>query len=1822
MEQRPLGSRHVSSSSFSFSNSNSHFYSSASSPLAPTGSLGSMVHQRFHLPRSPERVVVEIPPLSSPVRRRFACVDEKRRLSGRRGFVSSSQGSGWSRTVEISIPQPAPELRARVKQYLAQSHSSEATIAPPPVISLSAYCKKVRHVPEKWSDNVPVCIPLCSLNCRSIRSNSRFLPLVTLLGLLHQQGVALLCETRISSDELVALVARITPHLFVAASSIDERRPNGSGVAVLAPLAWRGAMTNSVSLPGYASMAQFRFRTEVVKFAAVYVPCRGTAGQQNSYRPQLLSFLVPHLSGGGSVFIGGDFNDIAHLQDASPAHWLAAHIQTGLPRQLLDLGMIDVGAHHRVVGPTLVSKHCNARLDYVFMSTEGIPFSSQVEIIPPTVLTDHAGIRVALNTSAWHDVALAERRRKARQVSSQFAVDYRKATVEEFAAYRADIEDHLARAAGRAAKEGNYCSRSANQLWEQYSSVLLRSAARHLPLRKVGGVRRSQTNCGAMAEVVQQLREAVISRVYKVSPAVRKTLGESKLVLQQTPASYRTNLSEAMIMLQRAHTAEISVAAAALRARHDSELSTPRAGIQHLLKQYRAREDLCFASAAEEGDPPLLDPPAVRQALAAQVDMLFARGKDFSEDQVPEKWKHYFAPIPESVAALSQVWGPPTRADIRAAISATAPLKAPGRSGITGRMLRQTGVRAAKLLKKLFQSITASESIPDLWRESTLLFLAKTPAGFTGTIAKMRPIVLQETPMKVYLKIFIARISRILAEKDLLKGSGGSVLPGSTVSTSLHPLTAAISESRTTGRDLLILLEDKSAAFDSISFSLLECALRRVGVPAPFIRLYVESILPRRRLFLDSAFGTCNSVVPARGVPQGGVESPLFFIICYDIGLCIIRDETKPFAACVPPDLEPLVAIEQPLLQVNLSAFVDDLAVLTGSLKDMVTAVAALDEFNILAGLRPNTEKTKLVCMGDSFVMAKAVPVSIKYAGQELVAVHPRTAVRLLGVFFSARDGLRPSMLRAQQNAKQLCSLVARHVISPARLQMMLRTVIMPSVAYPLRYVPPDATTVASINRIITGTARRMYRLSSQLPSFLFTSALSMKLPLLESWILRDTLGELMIALRSEGRVADAVRATLSRLQQCVWASRCLLQSPVVLAPGYRHHLAPLITIMAAWGVSVRLHHPCGKPIPPRPKEVGLTVPVPGALAADRRVLAGACVLQPSDLRRLELLLRTALWAVRAVPRKLEEVAAAYGYIGVNGTTRHLFSRDVVKISGRYFLIKATEWVSARQISLLMHLECVGDEFVLCNDTSCPLRSLLPSSSKCAARMITAVLPLVCCRLLASPFRPTKALKAQGPEWESITDSCTQLGRQVVKWVPPGGPVGFENRAALTVSRVQGLFPNVEILWLPGPVAEAGLSAIWSDGSVVLAKSFQVSVSAAAYMVAPAPLLFCCRAPLGPASSYRAELWGAILALAAGTGNDTLLLVTDSKSMVAALPRLLKHLTPRAALRVSYPDEWAVIRFLVSSRNVKVRIKWVRGHSADEFNKVADLAANLAHGLERSYLVAGALPPHQMMYIHNTVINQDFAPVVARLPHTVADSIALRWVSWRVGYKVDAQTLLMHLQPPRNVMTLPLYRFVLRMITDFLPTPGVLQRLNEGAVAPCCVCALDGSSLWHPFECAPIVYELPVQVSPSLLQIYQHLSLGGVPDHAMAAGLVPAFLTRQGRELLPESRRKKAARLSQVCQSVAITLMARWRLYCARAHLPGMPSGLEALRRPRPRPKPVRTHRCRWCGGWEPTCCATVVSRSGVLQRVAMGTVQSLLGYRAASVVALSSVLL
>jgi Reverse transcriptase (RNA-dependent DNA polymerase) len=182
------------------------------------------------------------------------------------------------------------------------------------------------------------------------------------------------------------------------------------------------------------------------------------------------------------------------------------------------------------------------------------------------------------------------------------------------------------------------------------------------------------------------------------------------------------------------------------------------------------------------------------------------------------------------------------------------------------------------------------------------------------------------------------------------------------------------------------------------------------------------NMLRRRESRVITAYGLSQPFKYGRAVPQGGVKSPLIWNLAYDISLARLKKKNSPFKSVVfaplaAPKMQELIdnATE---IELQLTSFVDDLALFFNSREYIERGLTLLQEFNKIAGICANPTKSvycPINCPNPLVVIANNIAIS---------AANKRTKQRLLGSFFSPALRIHNSSHHATAVLKKSLSIL------------------------------------------------------------------------------------------------------------------------------------------------------------------------------------------------------------------------------------------------------------------------------------------------------------------------------------------------------------------------------------------------------------------------------------------------------------------------------------------------------------------------------------------------------------------------------------------------------------------------------------------------------------------------------------------------------------------------------------------------------------------------------------------------------------------------------
>jgi hypothetical protein len=422
------------------------------------------------------------------------------------------------------------------------------------------------------------------------------------------------------------------------------------------------------------------------------------------------------------------------------------------------------------------------------------------------------------------------------------------------------------------------------------------------------------------------------------------------------------------------------------------------------------------------------EPETVKREIARQVGKWFASEGPIDPNSIPPHWRTAFNPVTH---LNGSEWGDLLQATTEQELTETfakcAKDKAPGETGHPLKVYEQIHKATPKELLSLVNLILERGEFPTDWSKAIVYLIPKTTNGYTGWAEGTRPISLLETMSKLIMKIIIERMTKVMIKYEVLRCAKFSGLPGTSTTVPITVLHAAVAQAKYEQQPLWVYFEDKSKAFDTVPHSLLELAFRRIRLPEKFIRFYMDKILKGRSAKVITAYGLSDPIEVLRGIPQGGVESPLVWNIYYDAGLCHIDKEFRSGTIATPTPITGITikayagrhrnvdgSAAPPIRDLGTTtisniAFIDDVAFYAKTKTELQHMIDRTAEFNAISRIRNNPLKGAVLAINAAQNEKEAPLTSANLEGDRKEIPWVGDEFRYLGVYIDREFNGRAS---------------------------------------------------------------------------------------------------------------------------------------------------------------------------------------------------------------------------------------------------------------------------------------------------------------------------------------------------------------------------------------------------------------------------------------------------------------------------------------------------------------------------------------------------------------------------------------------------------------------------------------------------------------------------------------------------------------------------------------------------------------------------------------------------------------------------------------------
>ena len=307
-------------------------------------------------------------------------------------------------------------------------------------------------------------------------------------------------------------------------------------------------------------------------------------------------------------------------------------------------------------------------------------------------------------------------------------------------------------------------------------------------------------------------------------------------------------------------------------------------------------------------------------------------------------------------------------------------------------MLKHTGDVFLQTITILLNRCLTSQLIPKQWKEGYIFPISKKPV-FDGNLHNTRPISLIEHIKKLYTKILTNRLSISLMSKQILSPLNYVALPGNSTSTPIHILNNIIEDSYCNNKELWLLFQDMSKAYNSVNTNLLQKSLERIQLP-PQLTQIILNLLSDCSNKVITNFGLTQSYSVKNGIDQGETITPLLWHIYYDPLISQISKKYKGYNLGVSwiTDLK-LKQTQQLQISTSVLAFMDDTLWIAPSKNELEQILTLASSFFTIANIQVNPLKSILSTNSKN-------PTPINFIQQTITPQPKNTPFKFLGCWF------------------------------------------------------------------------------------------------------------------------------------------------------------------------------------------------------------------------------------------------------------------------------------------------------------------------------------------------------------------------------------------------------------------------------------------------------------------------------------------------------------------------------------------------------------------------------------------------------------------------------------------------------------------------------------------------------------------------------------------------------------------------------------------------------------------------------------------------------
>ena len=383
---------------------------------------------------------------------------------------------------------------------------------------------------------------------------------------------------------------------------------------------------------------------------------------------------------------------------------------------------------------------------------------------------------------------------------------------------------------------------------------------------------------------------------------------------------------------------------------------------------------------------------------------------------------------PLDLSGSEEIFSYITPTIVKNALNSFAPNKSAGPDDLRPKVLQNLGPKAINLITDIYHQSIRTGCIPSPLLQMKVVFIPKDKPD-KSCPKSYRPITLSSFILKGLERIIQWYLQETILSEPLF--GQHAYTKNRSCDTALSDAVNFVERGLGAKRYTLMVSLDCSGAFDNLTFQSSARALSKAGVP-PVVARWYQSLLSNRVVHSEVNEDK-KTIFPTKGSPQGGVLSPLVWILAMDSLLSQFKKGAVRVVGYADDVLLRIQGLDPNSMVKKMQKAID-------------TAVSWAAE----NGLRFNPAKTE--CCFFHNKQSRSVPTfdDLKMGG---VTLKYSSQIKYLGLILDQRLTFKPHLEQKCLKAKRLLNLAKQVIgkewgLAPHKVMWVYNSIVRPQVTY------------------------------------------------------------------------------------------------------------------------------------------------------------------------------------------------------------------------------------------------------------------------------------------------------------------------------------------------------------------------------------------------------------------------------------------------------------------------------------------------------------------------------------------------------------------------------------------------------------------------------------------------------------------------------------------------------------------------------------------------------------------------------------------------------